>query len=50
MKQFNWIWFVWLLLVILWNYIWVDVPPLADVLVAIILSILAYQFNLKLKK
>ena len=49
MKQFNWIWFVWLLLVILWNYIWVDVPPLADVLVAIFLSILAYQFNLKLK-
>ena len=34
----------------LWNYIWVDVPPLADVLVAIFLSILAYQFNLKLKK
>ena len=50
MKQFNWIWFVWLLLVILWNYIWVDVTPLADVLVAIFLSILAYQFNLKFKK
>ena len=50
MKQFNWIWFVWLLLVILWNYIWVDVRPVADVLVAIFLSILAYQFNLKIKK
>jgi len=50
MKQFNWIWFVWLLLVILWNYIWVDVTPQADVLVAIFLSILAYQINLKFKK
>ena len=50
MKQFNWIWFVWLLLVILWNFIWEDAPPLGDVLVAIFLSILAYQFNLKFKK
>tara|TARA_Y100000991_G_scaffold195945_1_gene165552 strand:+ start:199 stop:351 length:153 start_codon:yes stop_codon:yes gene_type:complete len=50
MKQFNWIWFIWLLLVIIWNYIWADVPPIADVIVAIILSILAYQFNFKLKK
>lgn len=50
MKQFNWIWFIWLLLVILWNFIWEDVPPIADVIVAIILSILAYQFNFKLKK
>lgn len=50
MKQFNIVWFLWLLLVILWNFIWVNVPPIADVLVAIFLSILAYQFNLKIKK
>jgi len=50
MKQFNIVWFLWLLLVILWNFIWVNVPPIADVLVAIFLSILAYQINLKLKK
>lgn len=50
MKQFNSIWFIWLTLVILWNFIWVDVPPIADVLVAVMLSILAYQINLKIKK
>ena len=50
MKQFNGVWFVWLMLVILWNYIWEDVPPIADVVVAIILSILVYQLNLLLKK
>lgn len=50
MKQFNIVWFVWLILVILWNYIWPSVPPIADVLVAVFLSILAYQINLKLKK
>ncbi len=50
MKQFNGVWFVWITLVILWNYIWEDVPPIADVVVAIILSILVYQLNLLLKK
>ena len=50
MKQFNLIWFVWLILVILWTYIWENVPPIADVIVAVILSISAYQINLKLKK
>lgn len=50
MKQFNGVWFVWLMLVILWNYIWEDVPPIADVVVATILSILVYQLNLLLKK
>jgi hypothetical protein len=50
MKQFDLIWFVWLILVILWNFIWSDVPPIADVLVAVILSVLAYQINLKIKK
>ena len=50
MKQFNLVWFVWLVLVICWNYIWESVPPIADVIVAVILSIFAYQTNLKLKK
>lgn len=50
MKQFNRIWFVWLILVIFWNYTWKIAPPIADVIVAIALSIFAYQINLKLKK
>lgn len=50
MKQFNSVWLVWLILVICWNYIWPKVPPMADVIVAIILSVLTYQINLKLKK
>lgn len=50
MKQFNLIWFLWLILVILWNYVWENVPPIADVVVAVLLSITAYQLNLKLKK
>ena len=50
MKQFNIVWLVWLLIVVLWNFIWVNVPPIADVLVAVFLSILSYQINLKVKK
>ncbi|MEC8610454.1 MAG: hypothetical protein VXY06_01740 [Bacteroidota bacterium] len=50
MKQFNLIWFLWLILVVLWNYVWENVPPIADVVVAVLLSITAYQLNLKLKK
>ena len=37
-KKINW--FVWLLLVILWNYGFPKAPPLQDVLVAVFLSIL----------
>ena len=33
-------WFVWLLLVILWNYGFPKATPLQDVIVAVILSIL----------
>jgi len=49
-KQFNLSWFIWLFLVIAWNFIWREVPPIADVLVAVVLSIAFYQINLKLKK
>ena len=37
-KKINW--FVWLVLVILWNYGFPNASPLLDVLVAVILSIL----------
>jgi len=33
-------WFVWLILVILWNYGFPNATPLQDVIVAVILSIL----------
>ncbi|MEE2954209.1 MAG: hypothetical protein VX347_03460 [Bacteroidota bacterium] len=45
MKLFNKTWFIWLLLVCIWNYGWPNVPPIADVLVAVGLSILAYQLK-----
>ncbi|MEE2700148.1 MAG: hypothetical protein VYD71_02145 [Bacteroidota bacterium] len=45
MKQFDSIWIVWLIGVIIWNFGWPEVPPLADVVVAIALSIAAYQIK-----
>ena len=39
-KDFDWLWFGWLVLVVIWNFVWPEVPPIADVLVAIILSLL----------
>ncbi|MBT3622321.1 hypothetical protein OAV36_01705 [Flavobacteriales bacterium] len=39
MKQFDKIWWLWLLLVTIWNFGWPSVPPIADVLVAVVLSI-----------
>ncbi len=45
MKQFDSIWIVWLICVCIWNFGWPDVPATADVIVAIILSILAYQYK-----
>jgi len=47
MKQFNKIWFIWLLLVCLWNYGWPEVKPIYDVIVAVLLSILIYRLNKK---
>ena len=38
-KDFDFLWFVWLGLVCIWNFVWPEVPPIADVLVAIILSL-----------
>jgi len=39
MKQFDKIWWLWLLLVTIWNFGWPSIPPIADVLVAVVLSI-----------
>jgi hypothetical protein len=47
MKQFNKVWFLWLLLVCVWNFGWPEVKPIYDVLIAVILSILIYQLNKK---
>ena len=38
-------WFVWLILVIIWNYGFPDATPLQDVLVAVILSLLFIIIN-----
>ena len=38
-KDFDFLWFGWLALVCIWNFVWPEVPPIADVLVAIILSL-----------
>ena len=45
MKQFDKVWIMWLVLVFLWNFGWKSAPPIADVLVAVILSILAFQYK-----
>ena len=37
-KELDWIWFVWLALVCIWNFVWPEVPPIADVLVAVFIS------------
>ena len=39
LKNFDLFWFVWLALVCVWNFVWPTVPPILDVLVAVILSI-----------
>tara|TARA_B000000532_G_C18876401_1_gene410845 strand:- start:5059 stop:5202 length:144 start_codon:yes stop_codon:yes gene_type:complete len=47
MKQFDKIWFLWLLAVCVWNFGWPEVPPIADVLIAVILSITIFQIKKK---
>jgi len=47
MKQFNKVWFIWLLLVCVWNFGWPEVKPIYDVLVAVLLSILIFRLNKK---
>ena len=38
-KDFDFLWFGWLALVCIWNFIWPEVPPIADVIVAVVLSL-----------
>ena len=45
MQQFNKIWFLWLLLVCIWNFGWPDVKPIYDVIIAIISSIGVFQLK-----
>ena len=45
MKQFDKIWIVWLVLVCIWNFGWKTATPFEDVLVAAILSVLAFQYK-----
>ena len=45
MKNFDFVWLGWLILVCVWNFVWPEVPPIADVVVAVILSILAFQLK-----
>ena len=41
-KDFDFLWFGWLVLVCIWNFVWPEVPPIADVLVAVVLSLRSY--------
>ena len=47
MKQFDLVWIIWLILVCIWNFGWPDIEPVFDVILAILLSIFAYQFRNK---
>ena len=38
-EDFDFLWFVWLALVCIWNFVWPEVPPIADVIVALVLSL-----------
>jgi hypothetical protein len=49
MKQFNLAWFIWVLLVFIWNFGFPEVKPILDVLVAVALSVLFYQINKRKK-
>jgi len=45
MRQFNKIWFFWLVLIIVWNYGWPEVTPLYDVIVAVFISIIVFNIS-----
>jgi len=44
-KLFDKTWFVWLILVCIWNFGWPSAPPIFDVLVAAMLSVVVHLFN-----
>ena len=39
LKDFDFLWFFWLALVCIWNFVWPEVPAIADVIVAVVLSL-----------
>ena len=43
--MFDRTWFIWLALVVIWNFGWPSVHPIADVVVAVILSIGIYLYK-----
>ena len=45
MKQLDSSWIVWFILVCLWNFGWPKASPIADVVVAALLSILVFQYK-----
>ena len=38
-KKIDLVWFIWLALVCIWNFTWPEVPAIADVIVAVLLSL-----------
>ena len=43
------IYFIWLSLIVVWNYGFPDVPPVADVIVAVLLSFVSQKLKLVIK-
>jgi len=50
MKNIDWVWILWVILVCIWNFGWPQVPAIADVIVAIILSFIVLLLKNFIKK
>ena len=48
-KNFDIVWIVWLILVCLWNFGWENAPPLADVIIAMLLSLVVIYYKKRKK-
>ena len=46
-KNFDLVWIIWLILVCLWNFGWENAPPLADVIIAMLLSLVVVYYKRK---
>ena len=44
-KNFDLVWIIWLILVCLWNFGWENAPPLADVIIAMLLSLVVVYYK-----
>ena len=38
-------WFIWLILIVIWNFGWPNAKPIWDVIIAVLLSIGVYLYN-----